>query len=102
MTGFGSMIRDLMIAFWRIRNERAKERDEIRRSLLFNLYAYEWGRARDDLRDMREPPRREWCDSEAVYQSVEAQWRSAHGMENHAHNYRRTGRPVKTGPEAIR
>ena len=72
------MFRDLLNAFLRVRRERRRERDEARRILMLYLRADEFDRAREELRKMREPPPRELCDSESVFQSVGQQWRTIH------------------------
>jgi hypothetical protein len=79
----------ILKAFWRIRRERRRIREETRRTLLIYLQENEFSLARDALREMREPPRRECCDSEAAFRSVAAQWRAIHGVsigEQHADN----------------
>lgn len=52
--------------------QRCRELNDIHR-LLRRYQVWE------TLRTMPEPPTREQCDSEAVYRSAVAMWRSAHG-----------------------
>lgn len=89
MTRMGAVLRDVVNSFLRARSERRRDHDEIRRILLLYLKQNEFSHARDALREMREPPPRELCDSDAVFQSVTAQWRAIHGVsagDQHADN----------------